>query len=217
MVFTSCLAGWKGPSFRQRQKQQTQSFHLLAVQALWVFMTILPIHVSNFYRHISQQDPPSWNAVDSIGLAVWVIGFAIEIISDHQKCNFRTQNRGSKEPKWICTGLRAWVCLKPAFALLLPDDETSQLFAPPQLLWRSSCFDWRCSDVLLHNDALGLYCSAVRLSLFTRYWRKWAAFLCLKRKLKKLWGANPQYQGTKHPHPSCSSDIKPVAVFELSA
>ena len=51
--------------------------------------------------------------------------------------------------------------LKPAFALLLPDDETSQLFAPPQLLWRSSCVDWRCSDVLLHNDALGLYCSAV--------------------------------------------------------
>ena len=111
-LFFSCfsLHVWqvgKDPRFDSVRNNKFRFFIFWHIQALWVFMTTLPIHVTNFYRHISQQDPPSWNAVDSIGLAVWGIGFAIEVISDHQKSNFRKQHHGSKEPKWICTGLWA--------------------------------------------------------------------------------------------------------------
>ncbi len=77
------------------------------IQALWVFVTTMPIHVLNFARHISGVEPPAWTAIDSVGLAVWVAGFAVEVIADQQKSAFRRANSGSKHPKWICSGLWA--------------------------------------------------------------------------------------------------------------
>jgi len=49
-----------------------------------------------------------------------------------------------------------------------------QLFASPQLLWRSSCVDWSCFDVLFDHDIVGLYgpnISSVRL--WTSYQSEW--------------------------------------------
>jgi steroid 5-alpha reductase family enzyme len=74
---------------------------------LWVFVTTLPVHVSNFSRHISGEEPAAWNVVDSVGLLVWVIGFAIEVIADEQKSAFRKQSCGAKHRKWISSGLWA--------------------------------------------------------------------------------------------------------------
>ena len=73
------------------------------VQALWAFVTTMPVHVCNFFRG----QPQAWNAVDSIGLALWALGFAVEVIADQQKSTFRKQHRDSKDSKWICSGLWA--------------------------------------------------------------------------------------------------------------
>ena len=77
------------------------------IQGLWVFVTTMPVHVSNFSRHISGGEPPAWNWVDSVGLAVWAAGFAVEVIADQQKNTFRKQNHDSKHRKWISSGLWA--------------------------------------------------------------------------------------------------------------
>ncbi len=73
------------------------------IQGLWVFITLMPVHVCNFFRG----EPPAWNAVDWSGLAFWTTGFAVEVIADHQKSMFRKKNGHTKDPKWICSGLWA--------------------------------------------------------------------------------------------------------------
>ncbi len=77
------------------------------IQGLWVFITTMTVHVSNFSRHISGAEPAAWNVVDSVGLAVWASGFAIEVIADQQKDAFRKKNSQNKQRKWISSGLWA--------------------------------------------------------------------------------------------------------------
>ncbi len=77
------------------------------IQGLWVFITTMPVHVSNFCRQISRGEPPSWNAVDSVGLVIWAVGLLVEVIADQQKSAFRRQQHGGKQQKWICSGLWA--------------------------------------------------------------------------------------------------------------
>jgi steroid 5-alpha reductase family enzyme len=77
------------------------------IQGLWVFITTMPVHVSNFCRQISRGEPPAWNALDSVGLVIWAVGLFVEVIADQQKSTFRKQQHGSKQQKWICSGLWA--------------------------------------------------------------------------------------------------------------
>jgi hypothetical protein len=77
------------------------------IQGLWVFITTMPVHVSNFCRQSSRGEPPAWNALDSVGLVIWAVGLFVEIIADQQKSTFRKQQHGSKQQKWICSGLWA--------------------------------------------------------------------------------------------------------------
>jgi steroid 5-alpha reductase family enzyme len=108
MLFVACIlhdvwqAG-KDDRFDLVRNNKFRFFTFWHIQGVWVFITTMPVHVCNFVR----ERPPAWNFVDSIGLALWVIGFAVEVIADQQKSAFRTQNRDSKDPKWICSGLWA--------------------------------------------------------------------------------------------------------------
>jgi steroid 5-alpha reductase family enzyme len=70
-------------------------------QGLWVFMTLLAALLA-----ITSPAERPWDALASLGLLVWLAGFAIEVVADRQKAAFRADpaNRG----RFITTGLWAW-------------------------------------------------------------------------------------------------------------
>ncbi|MBJ29328.1 MAG: hypothetical protein CMB61_04640 [Euryarchaeota archaeon] len=69
------------------------------VQGLWIFLTANVVIVIN-----SQSGPsPPLGMWDGIGLAIWVLGFSIEVLADSQKANFNSNPEN--EGKWIDQGL----------------------------------------------------------------------------------------------------------------
>lgn len=70
-------------------------------QGLWVFMTLLAALIA-----VTSPAASNWDVWATLGLAVWVAGFAIEAIADRQKSAFRADpaNRGH----FIRHGLWAW-------------------------------------------------------------------------------------------------------------
>ncbi len=69
------------------------------LQGLWVFLTMIVVIVIN-----SQADSaPAIGIWDGIGLSMWILGFAIEVIADNQKTVFNTEPKN--QDKWIDSGL----------------------------------------------------------------------------------------------------------------
>lgn len=70
-------------------------------QGLWVFMTLLAVLIA-----VSSPAAAAWDAWATLGLAVWIAGFAIEAVADRQKSRFRADptHRG----RFIRHGLWAW-------------------------------------------------------------------------------------------------------------
>ena len=69
------------------------------LQGLWVFLTLCAALAA-----ITTVKPSPFGLLDAIGLGVWVTGFAIEVIADLQKSEFRAANPG----QYVHTGLWAW-------------------------------------------------------------------------------------------------------------
>lgn len=70
-------------------------------QGLWVFMTLLAALLA-----ITSPAPGGWDVWATVGLLIWLGGFAIEAVADRQKSAFRADpaHRG----RFITTGLWAW-------------------------------------------------------------------------------------------------------------
>ena len=69
------------------------------IQGLWVFLTMIVVIVIN-----SQSDSaPALGIWDVIGLSIWILGFAIEVIADNQKTVFNSEPKN--KDKWIDSGL----------------------------------------------------------------------------------------------------------------
>ena len=71
------------------------------LQGLWVFVTLLAALVA-----VTSPAAAGWDALATLGLAVWIAGFAIEATADRQKSAFKADpaNRG----RFIRHGLWAW-------------------------------------------------------------------------------------------------------------
>ena len=72
-----------------------------SLQALWVFLTLGVVVVINCQEGAS----PDLGIWDGIGLALWVLGFSIEVKADSQKTAFNSDP--DNEGKWIAEGLWA--------------------------------------------------------------------------------------------------------------
>ena len=72
-----------------------------SLQALWVFLTLGVVVVINCQEGAS----PDLGIWDGIGLALWVLGFSIEVMADYQKTVFNSDP--GNEGKWIAEGLWA--------------------------------------------------------------------------------------------------------------
>jgi steroid 5-alpha reductase family enzyme len=69
------------------------------LQGLWVFLTLCAALAA-----ITTISPSSLGLFDAIGLAIWLLGFCIEVAADRQKSQFRRESPG----RFIDTGLWAW-------------------------------------------------------------------------------------------------------------
>ena len=69
------------------------------LQGLWVFLTMIAVIVIN-----TQADSASPLGIwDGVGLSIWILGFGIEVIADHQKTAFNQDS--NNHGKWIDSGL----------------------------------------------------------------------------------------------------------------
>ena len=71
------------------------------LQALWVFLTLNVVLVIN----TQSGEAPPFGVWDGIGLALWLVGFSIEVIADSQKSSFNSKEEN--EGRWIDEGLWA--------------------------------------------------------------------------------------------------------------
>lgn len=177
-LFFRIIQVGKDDRFDLVRNNKFRFFTFWHIQGLWVFITLMPVHVCNFFRG----DPPAWNAVDWSGLAFWTIGFAVEVIADHQKSTFRKKNGHSKDPKWICSGLWAY--------------SRHPNYCGEVLAW--------IGVALMCYSAMTLWGYAALLSPVFVYGllTKVSGVPMLESKADNRWGSNPQYQKYKTTTPA---------------
>ena len=71
------------------------------LQALWVFLTLNAVLVIN----TQSGEAPPLGLWDGVGLALWVVGFSVEVIADSQKSAFNSKEEN--DGRWIDEGLWA--------------------------------------------------------------------------------------------------------------
>lgn len=83
--------------------QPGQFFIFWVAQATWVSLVALPVFAVNAIpRHL--QPPMNWK--DFLGITVWIAGFLIEVVADHQKAQWRKEKDQKKHDEdWISRGL----------------------------------------------------------------------------------------------------------------
>jgi steroid 5-alpha reductase family enzyme len=87
------------PRFDEIKPSASRFLVAWTLQGLWVFLTLCAGLAA-----ITTQSPSELGLLDGLGITVWVIGFAIEVVADRQKSRFRAEHPGH----YIDTGLWSW-------------------------------------------------------------------------------------------------------------
>ena len=79
-----------GQDVRFIKIKQSFSWFLMTfiIQGLWVFMCLFPAII------VMSSNQNNFNSFTILGSILWVVGFLIEIIADHQKTQFNKTNKG---------------------------------------------------------------------------------------------------------------------------
>lgn len=145
-----------------------------SVQALWVFVTSTAALTA-----ITSVNRQPMETLAYMGLALWVVGFLIEIIADRQKRNFRSNpaNKG----QFIHTGLWAWSRHPNYFGEILLWFGVAMVAAPVLTGWQ----------------LLALVSPLFVVLLLTRV----SGIPLLEARSDKRWGDDACYQRYKHNTP----------------
>ena len=138
------------------------------LQALWVFVTLNVVIVLNC-KYVPSSPLGLW---DAVGIGMWVLGFGIEVIADHQKTAFnaRPENHG----KWIDEGLWARSRHPNYFGEIL-------LWAGIAVIGYHSLDDWEQAALV----------SPVFVHLLLT---KISGIPLLDKRAMAKWGQDPEYQ-----------------------
>ena len=98
-LFRRIRADGKDARFDAIKPSAPRFFVAWTLQGLWVFLTLCAALAA-----ISALDPASFGLRDVVGLAIWVVGFSIEVVADRQKSAFRRRRPGH----FVNDGLWAW-------------------------------------------------------------------------------------------------------------
>jgi len=100
-LFTRILAHKADSRFDAIKKNYFSFMLAFTLQSIWCFLGQLPVLVSNSNK--DDKDELTWTTTDILGRALFVLGFAFEVVSDAQKSAFQADpaNKG----KFITEGL----------------------------------------------------------------------------------------------------------------
>jgi steroid 5-alpha reductase family enzyme len=87
------------PRFDEIKPSASRFLVAWTLQGLWVFLTLCAALAA-----ITTRSPSELGLLDGLGITVWVIGFAIEVVADRQKSRFRKEHPGH----FAHAGLWAW-------------------------------------------------------------------------------------------------------------
>ncbi|KDO27614.1 hypothetical protein SPRG_06882 [Saprolegnia parasitica CBS 223.65] len=149
-------------------------FSVWTLQGLWGFVTLLPtllLHTSAVPQSAHVQ------TTDVVGVTLWLIGFAIEVMADAQKNAFRDQYTGSA--KFISTGLWRYSRHPNYFGEIL--------------LWIGLTI-FCGAQLATTGDVLVACMSPLLVTLLLT---KMSGIPLLEAKADAKWGASPAYQHYK--------------------
>jgi steroid 5-alpha reductase family enzyme len=100
-LFRRVLLAGKDSRFDELKSSFSRFLMTWTLQGLWVCLTLAAALAA-----VTSNTPAGFDAFALIGLLVWLTGFSIEAVADHQKSRFRADsaNKGA----FISSGLWAW-------------------------------------------------------------------------------------------------------------
>jgi steroid 5-alpha reductase family enzyme len=98
-LFRRVRSAGSDPRFDEIKPSASRFLVAWTLQGLWVFLTLCAALAA-----ITTMRPSALGLLDGLGVAIWVVGFAIEVTADRQKSGFRANNPGH----YVHTGLWAW-------------------------------------------------------------------------------------------------------------
>lgn len=93
-LFSRILKDGKDDRFDAIKVNPFRYFMVWCIQGLWVFLTAFAVFIVNGNNAERNAEDLGWS--DLLGIAVWAIGFGIEVLADYQKRVWRadTRNKG---------------------------------------------------------------------------------------------------------------------------
>lgn len=98
-LFRRIRSAGSDPRFDEIKPSASRFLVAWTLQGLWVFLTLCAA-----LSAITTLTSATLGPLDGLGIAVWALGFAIEVVADRQKSEFRAKNPGH----YAHTGLWAW-------------------------------------------------------------------------------------------------------------
>lgn len=98
-LFRRIRSAGSDPRFDEIKPSASRFLVAWTLQGLWVFLTLCAALAA-----ITTLTSATLGLLDGLGIAVWALGFAIEVVADRQKSEFRAKNPGH----YAHTGLWAW-------------------------------------------------------------------------------------------------------------
>ncbi len=160
----------KDTRFDQIKVDPLRFFMTWTIQGLWVLLT-----AAAAWAIITGEDRRELGWIAFVGIAIWLAGFAIEVVADRQKSAFR-QDPGN-EGRFIDTGLWAWSRHPNYFGEITLWTGVAIMAVPVLSGWR-----W----VVLISPVF-VYLLITRIS----------GVPMLEKKADKRWGGEPDYERYK--------------------
>jgi steroid 5-alpha reductase family enzyme len=100
-LFRRVHAVGKDGRFDEIKQSAPRFFVVWTLQGVWVSGT-----AGAAFAAMTATAPPALGVRDAVGAALWLMGFAIEIVADRQKSRFRADP--ANRDRWIDRGLWSW-------------------------------------------------------------------------------------------------------------